>query len=89
VLLLLPSSLLAPAMGDRTEDEMATDYINSLMYAVPDVALMVPKSRPVKTCGHMSPNRARGALPLSRASSCAAAREPVRWCWRRLPMQRP
>ena len=48
-------------MAERSNEEMAKEYINSIMYAVPDVALMVPRTRPIKRCAVHHPL----VLPLS------------------------
>ena len=50
-------------MAEQSDEEMAKEYINSIMYAVPDVALMVPRSRPIKRCAVPRPCCAR-AQPL-------------------------
>jgi hypothetical protein len=42
------------AAGARSDEELSKEYINSIMYAVPDVALMVPRTRPIKTYGILS-----------------------------------
>ena len=49
-------------MAERSNEEMAKEYINSIMYAVPDVALMVPRTRPIKRCAVHHPPV---VLPLS------------------------
>jgi hypothetical protein len=32
------------------DEQLKKDYIDSLMFAVPEPALMVPPTRPIKTC---------------------------------------
>ncbi len=36
-------------MAGSSDEELSKEYINSIMAAVPDVALMVPRTRPIKT----------------------------------------
>ena len=36
-------------MAASSDEELSKEYIKSLMYAVPDAALMAPRTRPIKT----------------------------------------
>lgn len=42
------STGMADVGEEQSDEQMAKDYINSIMYAVPDVERMVPAHRPVK-----------------------------------------